>query len=255
MIDNTTAVAYINNMGGSHSLPCNSIAKEIWNWCIKQNIWLSAAHLPGIKNVAADKASRIFYDNTEWMLNRVIFDKLTLKLFKPKLDLFASRINNQLNKYVSWKPGPGAYAIDAFTLDWSTDTFFAFPPFSLLGRVVQKIEQDQAEGIVIVPNWPSQPWYPQVMRLAVTAPLILPKGKNILKLPYDPMKIHPLYPKLVLLACHLSGNHCKVRASQRKHSKLSCHHGENQHRDSMQDICRSGKGFVVEDKLICFHQL
>lgn len=255
MIDNTTAVAYINNMGGSHSLPCNSISKEIWEWCLKRSIWLSAAHLPGIENVAADKASRVFHDNTEWMLNRFIFEKITVKLFKPKLDLFASRINNQLDKYVSWKPDPGAYAIDAFTLDWSIDTFFAFPPFSLLGRVVQKIEHDQAEGIVIVPNWPSQPWYPQVMRLAVTAPLILPGGKNMLELPYDTMKIHPLYPKLVLLACHLSGHHCKVKVSQRKHSKSSCHHGGFQHRNSMQDICRSGKGFAIADKLIYFHQL
>ena len=28
-----------------------------------------------------------------------------------------------------------------------SDTFFAFPPFSLLGRVVQKIEDDRPEGI------------------------------------------------------------------------------------------------------------
>lgn len=255
MIDNTTAVAYINNMGGSHSFLCNKISREIWDWCIKHKIWLSAAHLPGINNVAADKASRVFYDNTEWMLNKVIFGKITGKLFKPKLDLFASRINNQLDKYVSWKPDPGAFAVDAFTLDWSTDTFYAFPPFSLLGRVVQKIEQDQAEGIVIIPNWPSQPWYPQVMRLVVTAPLILPSGKNTLKLPYDMMKIHPLHPKLVLLACHLSGDHCRTKASQRIHSKLSCHLGESQHRNNMQDICRSGKGFAIEGKLICFRQL
>ena len=34
MIDNTTAVTYINNMGGSHSAVCNSLAREIWFWCI-----------------------------------------------------------------------------------------------------------------------------------------------------------------------------------------------------------------------------
>ena len=56
MIDNTTAVTYLNNMGGCHSVGCNSLAREIWDWCIHRNIWLSAAHLPGIKNVAADKA-------------------------------------------------------------------------------------------------------------------------------------------------------------------------------------------------------
>ena len=29
-IDNTTAVSYINAMGGTHSLECNKIAREIW---------------------------------------------------------------------------------------------------------------------------------------------------------------------------------------------------------------------------------
>ena len=33
-IDNTTAVVYINSMGGAHSLRCNEITCEIWNWCI-----------------------------------------------------------------------------------------------------------------------------------------------------------------------------------------------------------------------------
>ena len=28
------AVAYINNMGGSHSKPCNNLATQIWLWCI-----------------------------------------------------------------------------------------------------------------------------------------------------------------------------------------------------------------------------
>ena len=179
MIDNITAVSYINNMGGSHSVLCDNLSHEIWEWCITKNVWLSAAHLPGIKNVAADKASRVLFDNTEWMLNREIFRKITTRLFTPKLDIFASRINHQLDKYVSWKPDPGAHAVDAFTLDWSTETIYAFPPFSLLGRVDQKLEEDQAEGIVIIPHWPSQPWYPKVMHLAVTAPLILPRENSV----------------------------------------------------------------------------
>ena len=34
MIDNTSAVAIINNMGTSHSERCNTLAKQIWEWCI-----------------------------------------------------------------------------------------------------------------------------------------------------------------------------------------------------------------------------
>ena len=46
-IDVTTAVQYINNMCGSHSLECNAKACEIWLWCISWHIWVSTVHLPG----------------------------------------------------------------------------------------------------------------------------------------------------------------------------------------------------------------
>ena len=65
-LDNVTAVAFINNMGGTHSLICNRVAREIWLWCIPKNIWLNATHIPGIKNDTADRLSRKFIDRIEW---------------------------------------------------------------------------------------------------------------------------------------------------------------------------------------------
>ena len=64
MIDNTTAVSYINSMGG-RSLTCNQITRELWVWCANHGIWLSAAHIPGKDNVLADKASREKHSDTE----------------------------------------------------------------------------------------------------------------------------------------------------------------------------------------------
>lgn len=206
-IDNTTAVAYVNNMGGSHSMICDDIAKEIWLWCIERDIWLSAVHLPGSVNVEADKASRVFDDNTEWQLRPDLFQLIIDKLITPEIDLFASRLNNQIARYVSWHPDPGAVAVDAFSVDWSTEIIYAFPPFSLIGKVLQKFVNDKAEGILIVPNWPTQTWFPQMMQLLVTEPLTLPKGKTMLTLPFKKELVHPLYPKLQLLACHLSARH------------------------------------------------
>jgi len=49
--DNSTTVNYINAMGGTHSRECNSIAKDIWQWCIDKQAWLTAAYIPGTKNV------------------------------------------------------------------------------------------------------------------------------------------------------------------------------------------------------------
>ena len=46
MIDNTSAVAQINNMGTCHNEECNSLVVQIWEFCISHNItWLTAAHI------------------------------------------------------------------------------------------------------------------------------------------------------------------------------------------------------------------
>ena len=54
LIDNTTAIAVLNHMGTSHSEPCHRFGKEIWEWCIDRNIWISAAHILGVHNTTAD---------------------------------------------------------------------------------------------------------------------------------------------------------------------------------------------------------
>ena len=59
-LDNTTAVSYINNIGGMRSEPLNTLSKEIWQWCMTREIWLSAQYVPGVSNVEADSASRFF---------------------------------------------------------------------------------------------------------------------------------------------------------------------------------------------------
>ena len=100
-MDNVTAVSYINNMGGTHSLMCNKLAKDIWIWCRSNNIWLSATHIPGITNVEADRTSRKFKDSSEWKLDPSVFERITEHWGKPNLDLFASHINFQFKHYIS----------------------------------------------------------------------------------------------------------------------------------------------------------
>ena len=43
-----------------------------------------------------------------------------------------------------------------------------FPPFLLLNKVIQKLRTTQTgEVILIAPWWPSQPWFPHLLRLSV----------------------------------------------------------------------------------------
>ena len=48
-----------------------------------------------------------------------IFKKALKQLeFTPNLDCCATGINAQLDRYVSYKPDPYAFLIDAFTVNW-----------------------------------------------------------------------------------------------------------------------------------------
>ena len=70
MCGNTTAVNVINHMGTSHSDSCNSVTKEIWEWCIARDIWASVAHIPGKHNLVADFESRRNRREAKWQLNK-----------------------------------------------------------------------------------------------------------------------------------------------------------------------------------------
>ena len=99
MVDNTTAVAYIREMGGSKSFLCNEMEHKIWLFANERKIWISSAHMPGKLNTIADNESRTFNTELEWQLNPNTFKSLLQKLrFHCDVDLFASRINNQLEK-------------------------------------------------------------------------------------------------------------------------------------------------------------
>lgn len=136
---NTTAVSYINFMGGMTSKLLNSISIEIWQWRIHRDIVISAKHIPGIENVQADQLSRQFSDSKEWMLKPDIFSRICNHFFLPDIDVFASRLNTQLDKFVSWTFDPDAADINAFTLCWFQFCPYIFPHFRLIGRVLNKI--------------------------------------------------------------------------------------------------------------------
>ena len=72
------------------------------------------------------------------MLSARAFKRIVALFGQPDIDLFASRLNAQVETYVAWKPPPMAKFVDAFTVDWLQFFFNGFPPFCLISRCVKK---------------------------------------------------------------------------------------------------------------------
>ncbi|XP_045206274.2 uncharacterized protein LOC123558461 [Mercenaria mercenaria] len=240
--DNTTTCSYVNCLGGKkHEL--NALARDIWFWCIARNIHISAAHVPGEQNSEADEQSRTVNDDLEWALKSKIFQSVEIRFPGISIDLFASRLNHKTPQYVSRKPDPNALAIDAFALTWTDHLYYIFPPFSLIPRILQKIEEDEAEAVLVAPIWPTQCWWPNLLRIIMDQPIRLPNPQRILFLPHKPDRIHPL-KKLKLGVFHVSGRSFAEEVSQKWRANSYSNPGGTVPKGSMTHISKNGLNFV-----------
>jgi len=63
-------------------------------------------------------------------------------------------------------------AVDARAQDWSTGVSYILPNFHMIDRILDKIEQDNAEVVIIVPEWPHKAWWRRVYSESWRAPLL-----------------------------------------------------------------------------------
>ena len=113
-------------MGGTKSENCINIACRIWNFYIEIQLWVTAAHILVKNNIGADQESKLLQDATECkfhteLFHKIveIFHKIVDKFGKPYTDLFASRINRQVKRYMSWHPEQ-----EALSLTWNNNNYF-----------------------------------------------------------------------------------------------------------------------------------
>ncbi|XP_057327244.1 uncharacterized protein LOC130668794 [Microplitis mediator] len=133
-VDNSTAKAYINKLGGTRFSHLHNLAKDIWRWCEERQIWVHAAYIPSRDNSEADHESRITNVDTEWELADYAYKDIVKRFGQPLIDLFASRANAKCAAYCAWERDPDAVAIDALTIKWSDLEFFAFPRFAIMAK-------------------------------------------------------------------------------------------------------------------------
>ena len=66
----------------------------------------------------------------------------------------------QLDRFCSKFLNPGCEAVDAFTVSWAGDYNWLFAPPYLVPRVLRHMRDGREDGTLLVPEWPSAPWWP-----------------------------------------------------------------------------------------------
>ena len=203
--DNSTVVAYLRKEGGTRSPFLNSLAQGILRWSESLAIRLAPQFILGSLNVLADTLSRPHQlPHTEWPLNQDMFRSLS-HLWPVQINLFATSENRQCSIFFSPFWDPLAAGTDEFLRSWDGLQAYAFPPWSIIPRVLAKLRESRGTELTLVaPYWPQRPWFSDLLHLLLEPPVVLPMRPDLLRL----LRSRRLYQglhRLHLHACRLSG--------------------------------------------------
>lgn len=140
--------------------------RHLWALLDELHVQLQVVRVASEHNLA-DAPSRAV-DRSDYRLDCSVFASLDALWGPHDVDLFASDTNTHLPQFFSLNRCPGTSGVNALLQSWQGLNGFANPPLetSVLLQVVQKIREDRATVTLLVPCWPSQPWYHELMLLA-----------------------------------------------------------------------------------------
>jgi hypothetical protein len=165
--DNIMVVMYLRNGGGPN----------LWMTDVVRRVWLRAAAKGcGIYNARwirgstdnkeADWLSR-YSDTDDWELSWDTVAELERQFGGWDVDRFADNLNAKAPRFNSLFGCPGAEAVDAFTQLWSGVRNLLVPPVPLIARVLAHLVEAGAMGILVVPRWTGQDWWPLLLLVSV----------------------------------------------------------------------------------------
>ncbi len=176
--DNTSVVAYINRQGGVRSKALCKQAAMLLLWADSRLLSIRATHIPGLLNRGADMLSRRRIPQGEWRLHPESVRMIWNLYGEAEVDLFATSENAHCPSFFSLSHSP--LEGDALIARWPTARLYAFPPIKILPLVLCKIREERASVILIAPNWPNQPWFPDLTELLIAPPWPIPVRKDML---------------------------------------------------------------------------
>ena len=108
----------------------------------------------------------------------------------PDIDLFASRMSDQLSMYIAQKPDLFSTGVDAFQKSCRNPKGYAVPPFCLIRKILRKAHIEMATIILITPACLSQTWYSTALQMSLRYPVLILRTDDLLLNPKT--QKHPL---------------------------------------------------------------
>ena len=117
----------------------------------------------------------------------------------------------------------------------------------MIWPALKKVQRECQKALIIAPKWTTQPWFPLLLQLAETQPREI--SSTLLTLP-GTKKIHPLSPKLRLLAVLCSNDITEQKNFQKKLPIYYEQHGGKIPKVSMKGQSKGMSVFVMKGRLI-----
>ena len=185
LVDSTTTVYYLTKYGG-RSEALTAMVKQIWYFCLRNRVRVEGVrHISGKAMVllGVDALSRPVQfrrgkeaDRADWRLHAKRFDFLCAAVgVRFSIDRMATRANTRCKRFNTCSPhDPDAVQkCNTFANDWDKGSVgqrelnYCFPPFELVPRVLQHVRECGAWACIVVPRWPSQHWWVELMSMTL----------------------------------------------------------------------------------------
>ena len=126
---------------------------------MSNRITVDVQWIPRTENQEADAISKMI-DRDNWETTQVLVQYFNDIWGPHTIERFADNKNAKVPRFNSrfWRPGTeGVYA---FSLDWSNENNYLVPPVHLVTRFIYHAILTKSTGTLIVPWWPSAPFWP-----------------------------------------------------------------------------------------------
>ena len=186
-VDNMT-VMHLLRSGSSRSPLLMAELRQVWALLRAERIDLQVVHIATGLN-PADRPSRRWHRDA-WTFREGCRRQLRAIAPRPfSLDPFGTAQASPMapSSCVLHTGGQGM-AVDGFSVSWKRQSLFLNPPWSALGRVLLKIQEDRAQGVLVIPVWPSQAWWPLALRLRARWVYLPPPRACVLPLHGGPVE-------------------------------------------------------------------